>query len=309
MPRIAVILCTRNPRPDYLERVLRALREQTLPRSQWEFCLVDSASDAPLSEVLGLLWHPSAQIVRVEQPGLTPARLAGFAATTADLIVLVDDDNVLAPDYLEQAVAIGEQYTWLGAWGGNVQLIFEEEPPVWLHRYRHLLAERKVYQIRWSNDYLHAPVPCGAGMVVRRQVAEAYRRATVEDPARQELDRSGDSLLSDGDTDLALMACDLGLGLGAFPMLGLQHLIPARRLTLDYIVELHAAMIASGLTLRALRPETEDELFAHEGTLPQLRRWAHWWRGSREDRIIQRTGHEARLDTLSRLYAQGLLDD
>jgi glycosyltransferase involved in cell wall biosynthesis len=48
---VSVILCTHNPRPDYLDRVLASLRGQTLPAEQWEFLLVDNASRQPLEEI------------------------------------------------------------------------------------------------------------------------------------------------------------------------------------------------------------------------------------------------------------------
>ncbi|MDP0499563.1 MAG: glycosyltransferase [Verrucomicrobiota bacterium JB022] len=307
MPRISIILCTRNPRADYLEAVLAALRQQTLEPSAWELIVIDSASDRPLASQVDLVWHPAARVIRLDQPGLTPARLAGFAAAKADLLLMVDDDNVLAPDYLAEAVRIGEACPWVGAWGGNVCLVFEQSPPDWLERYRGLLAERTFDRVYWSNDYLNAKVPCGAGMVLRRAVAQAYQQRTLADPARQALDRSGDSLLSDGDTDLALTACDVGLGVGAFPSLTLQHLIPARRLTLEYINNLHAAMITSGLTLRALRPATRGEVDAPEGLVTRLRWWGQWARASREDRVIQTTGREAREEALKRLRERGLI--
>src|SRR5687768_16787095 len=72
---LSVIICSHNPRREYLDRVLGALRGQTLPQSQWEVLVVDSASREPLQERVGLEWHPSARIVREDEPGLTRARL------------------------------------------------------------------------------------------------------------------------------------------------------------------------------------------------------------------------------------------
>jgi glycosyltransferase involved in cell wall biosynthesis len=36
---ISVIVCTFNPRADYLQRTLGALRAQTLPKSNGNYCL------------------------------------------------------------------------------------------------------------------------------------------------------------------------------------------------------------------------------------------------------------------------------
>src|SRR5712671_4531106 len=47
---ISVVLCTYNPREDYLRRVVDGLRAQTLPQGQWEFIVVDNASNPPVGE-------------------------------------------------------------------------------------------------------------------------------------------------------------------------------------------------------------------------------------------------------------------
>ena len=107
MLNISVILCTHNPRKDYLRRVLAGLRAQTLPLHQWELLLVDNASAASLAGRFDLSWHPNARHVREEELGLTPARLRGIREASGAILVFVDDDTVLAPDYLEQALTVG----------------------------------------------------------------------------------------------------------------------------------------------------------------------------------------------------------
>ncbi len=46
--KISAIICTHNPRPHYLRRVLEALNRQTLDKGEWELLLVDNASRQPL---------------------------------------------------------------------------------------------------------------------------------------------------------------------------------------------------------------------------------------------------------------------
>ena len=74
--QISVIVCTHNPRPHYLTRVLEALRDQTLPIEQWELLIIDNASHQPLTETSwDLSWHPRARIVREEELGIAAARV------------------------------------------------------------------------------------------------------------------------------------------------------------------------------------------------------------------------------------------
>ena len=67
---ISVVICTHNPRPDYLRRTLDALKTQTLPQEQWELLLVDNASEKALTGVWDLSWHPRARHIRENELGL-----------------------------------------------------------------------------------------------------------------------------------------------------------------------------------------------------------------------------------------------
>jgi glycosyltransferase involved in cell wall biosynthesis len=283
-PVISVVIPTHNPRMDYLARVIDALREQTLSKDLWELVIVDNGSRVPLraarpkdqktkrqkdsdtEQTIDLSWHPQARIVREERLGLTFARLRGFAEAKGALIVMVDDDNVLAPDYLETAVRIAEERPMLGAFGGKSLPEFEHEPPHWLKGItsglglRDLGEEPIVYPCASSGggprderpkDEKTAEdgklrltefpdcAPIGAGMVLRRDAAAAYAKRIEQQTKRlkdQETitDRRGDSLASGGDNDICLTVVEEGWQVGYLPHLQLTHLIPAQRMTLDY---------------------------------------------------------------------------
>jgi len=253
-PELSVVICTHNPRPEYLSRTLAALAGQTLDRGGWELLVVDNASAAQVAERFDLSFHPRARVVREDTLGLTPARLRGIRETTGATLVLVDDDNVLAADYLAGALALAKEWPRLGVWGGQMLPEFEEPPAEWTRRYWNWIGLRKLERDLWSNvpnDLQTSPF--GAGMCVRRPVAEEYARITASDPLRRSLDRTGGKLFAGGDSDLALTACDLGLGSGLFPRLTLTHLMPRGRLTEDYLLQLTEAMTYSSALLRFIR--------------------------------------------------------
>src|ERR1700685_2968773 len=106
MLKISVIICTHNPRTDYLRRVLEALDKQTFPKEDWELLLIDNASKERLADVWNLSWHPIARHVRENELGLTAARLRGIAEARADILIFVDDDNVLRSDFLANTLEI-----------------------------------------------------------------------------------------------------------------------------------------------------------------------------------------------------------
>jgi glycosyltransferase involved in cell wall biosynthesis len=206
--------------------------------AEWQMILVDNRSEPPLGPQVDLSWHPHARIVREEQLGLTAARLRGLAESIGELIVLVDDDNLLAADFLVQALTIAGQHPFLGTWSGQIDLRLEAAAPAPPARLRHLLCERKLDEPVWSNDPAHVhATPWGAGMCIRRPVAKAYAEAAKSNPRRLRLDLHGEKLSYGGDTDIAYTGCAIGLGMGVFPELRLAHLIPAHRCKVEYLLD------------------------------------------------------------------------
>jgi len=102
-PALSAIICSPNPRPDYLRRCFDALKDQTFPRDGWELVVVGSRSDESVAARVDLSWHPAPRIVREEKLGLTPARLRGIRESRGETLIFVDDDNVLDPNFLEPA--------------------------------------------------------------------------------------------------------------------------------------------------------------------------------------------------------------
>lgn len=253
-PLLSVIICTHNPRQDYINSVIEALKQQSLTTASWELLLIDNASDEALITNIDLSWHPAARYIREEQLGLTPARLRGIREAKAETLVFVDDDNVLDPDYLEVAWQISEDWEMLGAWGGQTKPGFEETPPYWTKNYWQMLGIRQFDRDRWSNLlHQHETTPCGAGMCIRKIVAERYAHEVHNNPKRLSLDRKGGSLISCGDADLAFTACEMGLGTGLFVGLQLTHLMPKHRLEEEYLLKLREAMSYSDVILDSVR--------------------------------------------------------
>ncbi len=239
-PDVSVILCTHNPRADYLDRVLVGLRRQTLSVQHWELLLIDNASEESLAARFDIGWHPNGRHVREDELGLTPARLRGIAEAVAELLVFVDDDNILDSDYLEQALRIGREYPFLGTWGGQCIPEYEVEPAPELRQYLPFLALRTTERDLWTNvaGGWSEAYPYGAGLCVRRGVMTEVQRQTTACGLRQSLGRRGQLLLSGEDYDINLTACDMGLGCGVFLSLTLTHLIPAYRVDIKYMLKM-----------------------------------------------------------------------
>ncbi len=245
-PVLSAIICAHNPRLDYFEETLESLRRQAaLARQQhWELLIIDNASTCPLETQFDLSWHPAPRVVRESKLGLTHARLRSFHEARGEILVYIDDDNVLSADYLRLTLAAFESDPSLGALGGRSLPRWETDPPDWFHDLGISLACRDLGDQRieasWVNTSAHDRTypecaPIGAGMSVRRSAYAAYVEAASSDPVRSALGRRGADLSSGEDNDMVLSILAHGWKVAYLPGLYLEHLIPTRRLSAEYL--------------------------------------------------------------------------
>ena len=273
MFEISVIICAHNPRQEFLERTLNALKEQSLEYEKWHLILVDNASDSDLSLSFDLSWHPNAKHIKEEKIGLTHARLKGIENAEGKLCVFVDDDNVLDSKYLEKTIQIALEFPRIGAFGGILKGDFEIPPPQWMKPHLSWLAVRDVTRDVWSNSYIWETTPSGAGMVVRAEIAQKYAVNTKDNPVKQLLGRSGNNTISGEDGDIAYTSIDMGFGCGRFKKLSLVHIIPKQRLKEEYLIKLHEGIVTSKIILDFSR--NPNYLLPKHNAIKQLVRKAY----------------------------------
>jgi glycosyltransferase involved in cell wall biosynthesis len=256
---LSVILASHNPNAARLRRTLLGLRAQTLPVSQWEVVLVDNAS-SPRIELATLADAAPANLRPVHEPelGLTAARRRGFFESRGVMIVMVDDDNVLAPDYLARAAELMARHPDVGTFGGRSLAEFETAPPAWIAEFLDLIACRDLGATPQISRGLRRPesthneypsfAPIGAGMALRREAVDQW---LGDAGAHHHTDRRGAELTSGGDNDLVLSSMKQGWETGYFPELSLTHLIPAGRTTPEYLARLNRGIAKSWVQVLA----------------------------------------------------------
>jgi hypothetical protein len=252
------------------------LRAQTLPLADWELLIFGDEPTQAAASQPGLTWHP--QLRQIIQPpnGIAAARLRAlreFLAGPSELMVFLDDDNRLAPDFLATGLALGRQEPRLGCWGGQLIPQFDVPPPDWMPPFYRYLAifplERELRATVFNGNY--DCVPPTAGMFLRRAVAEHFVKMAETQPHRRALGGTPKQRIGAEDMDIGLSALDLGLELARFPQLKLTHLIPADRLTESYVCTLLTNVRAGTLLLEAFR---------HSGAPPRssFALWRDWLR-------------------------------
>jgi glycosyltransferase involved in cell wall biosynthesis len=282
-PLISAVICTHNPRADYLNRTLQALVAQSLPAGQWELIIVDSGSTPALSARPELAIPAAARIVRVDRPGLAVARQAGALAAAAPLIASVDDDTVFDPHYLQTAVTFMGQHPEVASCGGKFLPEFESPPPAWFKGFEAMIAIRdlgpaEIIVPGWQPGARPAEfpdaVPIGVN-IARRTAYEHYLQRWANDAAHAGLGRSGKSLASGEDNDFSLCCLEAGWSLAYVPGLQSLHLMPASRLDPAYLGRLTRASNRSWIHVLALHGMCPRPPIA-PWTLP-LRRLKAWF--------------------------------
>ena len=276
---ISVITCAHRPRPDLIARVWDALQKQTLARSRWEYLLVDNANDTETAQWLADKTKRLGRCVREDGLGLTRARLRGIAEAQGEILVFVDDDCLLDPDYLDLVAQIFSQHGFLGAAGGYGRAEYEVPPPAWLNNatLRQYCLDMVVPE--QGPDLIYARVqgqlgawfPIGAGMCIRRNVARTYAENTSRDEVALAFDRTGRMLSGAGDLDMGISAIEQGYALGKSRDLRFTHVVPAFRLELPYF-----------LRLLYMSQYSMDKLLIHRGWKPvPPQRAPNFWQKTR----------------------------
>ncbi len=181
----------------------------------------------------------SCRLVVQPRLGLTAARELAAESAAGEVIVFIDDDNLLGPDYLEIVTEDFDADPALGALGGSVIPQYSIPLPGWLGRDESHLAVRRLPSGFWSATsrppYSDA-FPIGAGMAVRTGLARAWAESLHGDVRIE--GRQGSRLFSGEDVDLDLFVLSEGFVVAVDARLVVTHVIDESRLSRRYLERL-----------------------------------------------------------------------
>ena len=99
LPTVSVIIPTYN-RKDMLRDTLHSLARQTYPKDYFEVIVVDDGSTDGTQESMEKTFPFTLRYFRQSNQGATAARNLAARQSQADILVFLDDDILLEPDYL-----------------------------------------------------------------------------------------------------------------------------------------------------------------------------------------------------------------
>lgn len=285
--KFSVAICTWN-RADLLDRTLGSLVRMRIPQDEfWEIVLVDNNSTDRTREVVRS-YESRLPIHYAHEPrqGHSVARNCAIDHCRGEVVVWTDDDIEANPQWLHEYAAAIERTPEAAFWGGPIRPKFDVTRPEWLvenwQTCQGCFAARELGPdlFELSPDRL----PYGANFAVRTNVQREFR-------FNERLGRKGMSLV--GDEELDVMRRMLAAGHRGYwvPHASVEHLIPAERMTLDYVgryfvgqgVRLVATGKSSGRTAASLRREAwiQRLLFRLKYPFAKSPAWlAHWIRAA-----------------------------
>lgn len=262
VPQLDLLLCTHN-RAATLAPCLAHLERQTADPRAWGVVLVlnactdDSDAVAEAARARGRL--PNLRIVREPVAGLTHARRSAFAATGATWVLMLDDDVLLDPDWLAQALAFLREHPDTGVLGGRQDVEWVGTPhPLALARPEAFAAQDLGPEPREVTiDDPRGLV--GSALLFRRELLlnSAWARHPLM-PGHQ-----GRAVTSGDDTEMFVRVLQSGARAWYLPSLRLRHLIPAVRTEPEHLGRLYRGYAATRVimeALRAPRPPTRLQL-------------------------------------------------
>ncbi len=255
-----VLIATFN-RAALLDRTLASLRRLTMePGRRWEAIVVDNNSTDDTRQVVER--HQAAFPVTLRylfeaQQGRSSALNAGIKAAGGAVIAMTDDDVIVDQGWLATACGILLQPSdaTLRYAGGPVRPLWEASPPAWLDLERGDLWGTIAIQDHGDEAFFYEDarkVPLGANMAVRRELFDAVGGF------RTDLGRtSGRRVLGQEVPDLLARARAAGFRGVYAPAMGVDHHIPALRLTRRYFRRWWYGKGVSRATLEQTLPFTE----------------------------------------------------
>ena len=231
---LSVILCTYN-RDKYIYNVLHSIAAGTF--DDYEVVLVNNNSNDNTEAECHRFEadHPGVRFRYVVEPqqGLSYARNCGIENAQGDVLVYVDDDALVNPEYLSTYATFFAAHPEAMAAGGPIVPRYDGcEEPGWMSHYTRQLVTGRLYLGDNEREFPRGAFPGGGNAAYRREVFDKVGLFNVA------LGRKGNSLIGAEEKDLFDKMTTLGIRFYYLPTAVLYHLIPPHKLTDDYFARL-----------------------------------------------------------------------
>lgn len=255
MIRGTVAICSFNG-ATRIGKVLEMLSKQVGVDFEWEILIIDNASTDDTSQVsmetTERLELANARVIVECKLGLAYARQRVAAEAKGEFVIFLDDDNLPEPDFVSKAASFFDRHPKAGMVGGVIYPIWEVEPSELIQRlceFALAICNRGEEAFAYQGAY-NGPV--GAGMCIRTMLLRNILLGGIEDLPSKVPGRRGSALSGGEDIAMSVLSYRLGWENWYDPSLRCGHVIPARRMTLEYLSRIFSCTGKSQAAVRRL---------------------------------------------------------
>jgi glycosyltransferase involved in cell wall biosynthesis len=247
---LSIIICTYN-REKYLPPLLQSIISQDYPKDAYEIILINNNSSDGTEN-----WcrhfaktHPDLPFRYFLEPlqGLSHARNRGIAESRGPLLIYVDDDATLFPNYLKAYSTFFQTHPTILAAGGPILPFYESPPPNWLTHFTKELLTGYLYRGPRPGFFTRGKYPGGGNACYRRTFFDRFGLFNTA------LGRSGKNLIGAEEKDLFSRYLAAGGRIGYLPEAAINHYIPPEKLTRAHLRRLSRSIgISERIRTRSL---------------------------------------------------------
>jgi glycosyltransferase involved in cell wall biosynthesis len=266
---LSIIICTYN-REEFIGKTLEHVARQSLDASRYEAIVVNNNSTDRTESICQefISKHPESNIRHVveKQQGHSYARNRGIAESRGELIAYIDDDAFVREDFAENIISFFQKMPEAQAIGGKVIPVYQAESPAWMTPYLLPLVSALDMGEK-PRPFPGRKFPIGANVTFRKSVFDRYGTFNVK------LGRIGSGLMGGDEKEMIYRLKKEGEQIWYVPNVVVEHIIPPKRLQMDYIQGLAEGVGKSetqrlkGAPLSEKLSRLLDELIKIGGTL------------------------------------------
>ena len=228
---LTAIICTYN-RAKYIGPLLESIAANDLAKDKYEILLVDNNCTDNTKEICAAFAkaHPDVQFRYTNEleQGLSAARNRGIKEARGDVIVYIDDDALVDPNYLRSYAEWFTAHPETMACGGPIEPLYETHEPAWMTPYTRMLLTAWMDFGNKVREYPKGRFPGGGNVAYRKSVFDKVGLFNTE------LGRKGTSLMGGEEKDIFDKMHSQNMQVLYLPTPILHHIIPQKKLEKDY---------------------------------------------------------------------------
>ena len=272
---VSVVVCCYNS-SDVIVPTIKALRDQDVPRNiNYEVILVDNNCSDRTVQLAKSIWNNSDYPLIIKKeitPGLIHARKRGAMQARYDILLFVDDDNILNPDWIYKLYYLFKRMPKVAAIGGYNKALFQGKRPLWFDRYKYVFACGP----RDIRSGLNPKKIFGAGLSFRTSVLKSV---LFSDLPLFLVGRTKNTLSRGEDTEISLRCLLKGWDFYYDSSLVMRHFLLEKKVTWDYVCQARKGGGRASIILKIYRNllNSKKHLSFAGFVLFVLKKWARYF--------------------------------